>query len=442
MWIYQRGLCMIFLSSCAFCSPVGHHTYAPEHDEYQATDYSFSYGVKDQHTGDFKEQWEKKDGDKVTGHYSLLEADGSVRTVDYTADKESGFNAVVKHSGHSYHPQKSTKHSVSHSEVNLKPNEEYKASFPHELTQPHEANYPQEPNYQQEPQYEIKYVYPDGTEAEEGAADVAKYQQEVEQPNYYTGGEIDAKQSYGYLPEETGEESQHTAVKSIYPKRKPQYNHLESQTKIEDNGNAEYIPSLPIDLSLLKSDSAEKVVPVDVRVIKPIEVDVNESKYEPVDYKAGHQKQQQYSYRDKAIQPSHELSQEELTKYLREYYKNKSTTSKPLLETGFKPIKSNPGVVFNQSSIPGTFDSNKKPVTTPGLSTYSSKQNFRRPSYRYNQRLHQSKGRKTPPRVPYHYYANVDRGSTEEGSIPGISRLYRTLPNSGYITYAKHIHYD
>lgn len=82
-------------------------------------EYSFSYGVKDPHTGDHKEQWEKHDGHSVKGHYSLVEPDGSVRTVDYTADDKNGFNAVVKHSGSHYHPSgiKPTSHSEIHLET-------------------------------------------------------------------------------------------------------------------------------------------------------------------------------------------------------------------------------------------------------------------------------------------------------------------------------------
>jgi hypothetical protein len=66
--------------------------------------YHFNYGVKDHHTGDLKSQWEQRDGDKVKGSYSVLEPDGSVRTVDYTADDHNGFNAVVKRTGPSRHP--------------------------------------------------------------------------------------------------------------------------------------------------------------------------------------------------------------------------------------------------------------------------------------------------------------------------------------------------
>jgi hypothetical protein len=77
--------------------------------------YHFNYGVKDHHTGDLKSQWEQRDGDKVKGSYSVLEPDGSVRTVDYTADDHNGFNAVVKRTGPSRHPV--TKHIFSSQHV-------------------------------------------------------------------------------------------------------------------------------------------------------------------------------------------------------------------------------------------------------------------------------------------------------------------------------------
>ena len=66
--------------------------------------YEFKYGVKDEHTHDIKEQAEKRDGDKVEGYYKLLEADGTTRTVHYTADKHTGFHAQVDRAGHAVHP--------------------------------------------------------------------------------------------------------------------------------------------------------------------------------------------------------------------------------------------------------------------------------------------------------------------------------------------------
>ncbi|CAB3243165.1 unnamed protein product [Arctia plantaginis] len=67
--------------------------------------YAFNYGVKDPHTGDVKSQHEERDGDVVKGSYSLVEPDGSTRTVSYSADDHNGFNAVVHKSGHAVHPQ-------------------------------------------------------------------------------------------------------------------------------------------------------------------------------------------------------------------------------------------------------------------------------------------------------------------------------------------------
>ncbi|KAM7356216.1 cuticular protein 76Bc [Cochliomyia hominivorax] len=75
--------------------------YAPQ---FEHPEYAFSYGVKDLHTGDVKSQWESREGDGVKGHYSVLEPDGSIRTVTYTADAKSGFNAIVKTVGANSHP--------------------------------------------------------------------------------------------------------------------------------------------------------------------------------------------------------------------------------------------------------------------------------------------------------------------------------------------------
>ncbi|XP_023937441.1 larval/pupal rigid cuticle protein 66 [Bicyclus anynana] len=57
---------------------------------------SFAYDVADPYTGDFKSQVETRVGGNVQGQYSLLDADGTKRTVDYAADDINGFNAVVR----------------------------------------------------------------------------------------------------------------------------------------------------------------------------------------------------------------------------------------------------------------------------------------------------------------------------------------------------------
>ncbi|XP_008551548.1 translation initiation factor IF-2 [Microplitis demolitor] len=65
-------------------------------EDYDAVpQYSFAYDVQDALTGDSKAQYETRNGDIVQGSYSLIEADGTRRIVDYTADPVNGFNAVV-----------------------------------------------------------------------------------------------------------------------------------------------------------------------------------------------------------------------------------------------------------------------------------------------------------------------------------------------------------
>ncbi|XP_061393018.1 larval cuticle protein A2B-like, partial [Musca vetustissima] len=57
--------------------------------------YKYAYDVHDTISGDSKSQVEERDGDVVRGEYSLIDADGFKRTVQYTADDVNGFNAVV-----------------------------------------------------------------------------------------------------------------------------------------------------------------------------------------------------------------------------------------------------------------------------------------------------------------------------------------------------------
>ncbi|XP_039748554.1 cuticle protein 8-like [Pararge aegeria] len=90
-----------------YAAPVysGYDVHGDGHDEYAYPKYDFAYSVDDPHTGDHKAQHESRDGDTVHGFYSLLQPDGSVRKVEYTADDHSGFNAVVHNSAPSIHPQ-------------------------------------------------------------------------------------------------------------------------------------------------------------------------------------------------------------------------------------------------------------------------------------------------------------------------------------------------
>ncbi|XP_052901444.1 cuticle protein-like isoform X1 [Anopheles moucheti] len=77
-------------------APVAKVAYAAQPEEYDANPhYSFSYGISDALTGDSKSQQESRSGDVVQGSYSVVDPDGTKRTVEYTADPHNGFNAVV-----------------------------------------------------------------------------------------------------------------------------------------------------------------------------------------------------------------------------------------------------------------------------------------------------------------------------------------------------------
>lgn len=401
----------------------------------EPTDYSFSYGVKDLHTGDIKHQWEKKDGDKVTGHYSLVEADGSIRSVDYTADKHSGFNAVVKHTGHFQHPVPHGKSQpVSHNEVQIIPrnNQEHLK----------EAQAPEQ-------QYEIQYVYPNGEIATDYKPDALQESKLLEEskdlPNYqYQVPADENKQQYIYVPQEATEaeaESQqylvHAQLHREEQLRRPNKPKVANKEEYE---NLKIMPQLPVDLTLLKPN-VDHVV--DVSVIKPVEVNVHQDEFETARQKYQEfQNSQKYSIPDTTIQPSHELTQEELKKYLKEYYE---ATNKPIMEpqveSGFKPIRSQPKDTFTQPNVPQTYRSNKKPSTTPGLGTYSSK--YKSPAYtKKNPARHQKNSYRGQDLPQLSSYGIASYGEVSDRRKSDVTRLYRALPNNGFVRYAKHVSYD
>ncbi|XP_063379443.1 uncharacterized protein LOC134666222 [Cydia fagiglandana] len=78
--------------------PPSSHDYYKYDSYFTYPKYNFEYSVSDKKTGDHKHHRESRDGDRVRGEYSLVEADGSLRKVEYDADDYNGFNAVVSKS--------------------------------------------------------------------------------------------------------------------------------------------------------------------------------------------------------------------------------------------------------------------------------------------------------------------------------------------------------
>lgn len=92
--LFVASAAAVYVPHAYHAAPVVHapvvHAPVVHHEPVAYPKYSFNYGIKDPHTGDIKSQSETRDGDVVKGQYSLVEADGSVRTVDYTADDHNG----------------------------------------------------------------------------------------------------------------------------------------------------------------------------------------------------------------------------------------------------------------------------------------------------------------------------------------------------------------
>nr|CAI5823780.1 unnamed protein product [Callosobruchus analis] len=133
---------------------------------------------------------------------------------------------------------------------------------------------------------------------------------------------------------------------------------------------------LPVDLNLIKQNPLENIVPLDVSVVKPDDVLV-QHKVVPQQSASATKEEQTSEYSpqiDVSIQPSRELSQEEVNKFLATYYnKQHKLMNEPQIEHGFKPIIRRPSEPISQPSNPQTYRSHKQPNSTPGLSSYTSK---------------------------------------------------------------------
>nr|XP_022903305.1 uncharacterized protein LOC111415719 [Onthophagus taurus] len=338
---YEILISLVILAKTTLGLPISSydHEYGTEHD-YHPKDYSFSYGVKDVHTGDVKHQWEKKDGDTVRGHYSLVEPDGSVRVVDYTASAKQGFNAVVKHEGTSYHPH--SKKATSHKQF--------------QMTDGDSSG------------YHIEKAAPAGEEKLENDDYSSKYQ-------------------YVYVPQDEAHEIKYAENDNLY----------ENFKDFEGDGNTKVYATqkikeeksqvkLPVDISIVKP--TENIEMVDVAVVKPVEIDVSDA-YNQENHQNNnkqvkdedlteedYQKFLKEYYQSENVNESQQFNEDEYQKFLTDYYKNppqEQNQQKPVqnnqnqhnLVTGFQPMPT-------KGSIPNTFRTNKRPVSTPGLRNYSS----------------------------------------------------------------------
>ncbi|KAL1455745.1 hypothetical protein WDU94_009815 [Cyamophila willieti] len=57
--------------------------------------YQFGFDIHDDENTNYHNRKEQREGDKITGSYSVVDSDGFIRTVTYTADPKEGFKAEV-----------------------------------------------------------------------------------------------------------------------------------------------------------------------------------------------------------------------------------------------------------------------------------------------------------------------------------------------------------
>lgn len=93
---YAAPVAKFAAAPVAYAAPIAKVAAAPIEDFDPHPQYQYAYDIQDALTGDSKSQHESRDGDVVSGSYSVTDPDGTRRTVDYTADPVNGFNAVVR----------------------------------------------------------------------------------------------------------------------------------------------------------------------------------------------------------------------------------------------------------------------------------------------------------------------------------------------------------
>ncbi|KAL7732887.1 hypothetical protein ACLKA6_006009 [Drosophila palustris] len=125
------------------------------HSDYVARpEYSFAYGIEDGQTRVLQNRKETRNGDEVRGVYSVVDPDGTLRVVKYTADDANGFqaevitNGVARLHGHGNDGGgggggAAVDEQVEHNEVNHHAADEEEDDDEEEAEQEHEPNGPQ-----------------------------------------------------------------------------------------------------------------------------------------------------------------------------------------------------------------------------------------------------------------------------------------------------------
>ncbi|CAG9771544.1 unnamed protein product [Ceutorhynchus assimilis] len=224
------------------------------------------------------------------------------------------------------------------------------------------------------------------------------------------------------------------------PQKAPEYKSRSPLVSIkEEYEDVKIVPQSPGQISISKyRKSSEKDLPnIDIEQINPDEIEIKEGEVYGEDSRdfqtttTSTASKPKNSQKDEGINPSHQFSREEIDKYLATYYTSSKANdiTQPVVESGFKPIRPKNKNIITQPMIPNTFESNKRPHTTPGLGQFSSKSNY---GAKFSSRIPKTNYRHSFWPIPSHPYAK-DMQKTE------LTRLYRRSSNNGYTRYAKQL---
>lgn len=79
-----------------FLSPIIYYNILNKFSSFQGnSSYQFGFDVKDDEYTNYQQRKEVRDGNVIKGSYSVVDSDGFIRTVTYTADPKEGFKADV-----------------------------------------------------------------------------------------------------------------------------------------------------------------------------------------------------------------------------------------------------------------------------------------------------------------------------------------------------------
>lgn len=114
--------------------------------------YQFGFDVKDDEFTNYQNRKETREGNVIKGSYSVVDSDGFIRTVTYTADPKEGFKAEVV--------REPTDIVIKMPKTTPRPEQQqqlYRQPAPAPKAQQHQAQQPQQQQYrpqQQQQQYQ------------------------------------------------------------------------------------------------------------------------------------------------------------------------------------------------------------------------------------------------------------------------------------------------